>query len=500
MASSDKEDFISETSTNCSHTSSVGTRKCDGNACNANEASYFSASQKFDHSASNFIQHVPHESPKSEDFEGTDDEEEEYDGDKSIQQFNSNENNQNVGQSGDYDQRLNDWDENFPPSEEFQGTDEDFQGTNEYDEEFPSSGNFKSSEDDYDNGGHSFPSGEFKDNNVGDDEFPPSEDFEGTDEDFPPSEDFQGTNEDDEEFPPSGDFKSNDDDYGNVGQSFPNEEFKGSNVGDDDFPPSEDFQGTDEDNEDFPPSEDFQASNEDDEEYPSSGDFQSSEDDYAIGGHSFPSDKLKGNNVDDVDFPPSEDFQDTDEDFQGTKQDGENFHSSGDFESSEDDYVNGGHNVDDDFPPNEDFQGTDDDDGKFSPSENLNGIDSLMGDDDFPSSEYFHGRSNDIGEDGNHVSSDFDIPLMNEIINEDDGPRNEDHVLNHSTATNQGDRHSLVQSPDNVLLDIPSGDKENPSSEDDEIVETLQRNIVSRTRTRPFYINPNHSSYTRSRK
>jgi hypothetical protein len=55
--------------------------------------------------------------------------------------------------------------------------------------------------------------------------------------------------------------------------------------------------------------------------------------------------------------------------------------------------------------------------GKFSPSENLNGIDSLMGDDDFPSSEYFHGRSNDIGEDGNHVSIDFYIPLMYDIIN-----------------------------------------------------------------------------------
>ena len=64
-----------------------------------------------------------------------------------------------------------------------------------------------------------------------------------------------------------------------------------------------------------------------------------------------------------------------------------------------------------------------------------------MGDDDFPSSEYFHGRSNDIGEDDNHFSSDFDIPLMNKIINEDDGPRNEDHVLNHSVATNEGDRH-----------------------------------------------------------
>jgi hypothetical protein len=215
-----------------------------------------------------------------------------------------------------------------------------------------------------------------------------------------------------------------------TGESFSNEEFKRSNVGAEDFPPSEDFQGTNEDNEDFFPSEDFQASNEDDEEYLSSGDFQSSEDDYAIGGHSFPSDKLKINNFD-VDFSPSEDFQDIDEGFQGTKQDGENFHSSADFESNEDDYVNGGHNFDDDFPPNDDVY---------------------------------------------------------------------DDVLYHSAATNEGDRHSLVQSLDNVLLDTHCGDKEKPSSEDDEIVETLQRNIVSRTSIRPFYINPNHSSYTRNTK
>jgi hypothetical protein len=105
----------------------------------------------------------------------------------------------------------------------------------------------------------------------------------------------------------------------------------------------------------------------------------------------------------------------------------------------------GGHNVDDDFPPNEDFQYTDDDDGKLSPSENLNDIDSLKGDDDFPSSEYFHGISNHIGEDGNHFFSDFDIPLIDKIINEDDdGIKNDDHVLNHLVATNQGGRHSLV--------------------------------------------------------
>jgi hypothetical protein len=47
---------------------------------------------------------------------------------------------------------------------------------------------------------------------------------------------------------------------------------------------------------------------------------------------------------------------------------------------------------------------------------------------------------------------------------------NEDHVLNNLVAIKQGDRHSLVRSPDNVLLDIPSRDKEIPSSEDDEIM------------------------------
>jgi hypothetical protein len=56
-------------------------------------------------------------------------------------------------------------------------------------------------EDDYANGGRSFPSGEFKGNNV-DDDFPSScEDFHGIDEDdgnFPPSEDFQGNNDNDE--------------------------------------------------------------------------------------------------------------------------------------------------------------------------------------------------------------------------------------------------------------------------------------------------------------
>jgi hypothetical protein len=99
MASSDKEDFISEASTNCLHTSSFGTSKCGGNVCNVNEVSYFSASQKFDHSASNVIQHVPRESPKSKDFDGTNDKQEEYDGDQFVQQFNNIEYNQ-------YDQSI----------------------------------------------------------------------------------------------------------------------------------------------------------------------------------------------------------------------------------------------------------------------------------------------------------------------------------------------------------------------------------------------------------
>jgi hypothetical protein len=85
MASSEKKYFIYETSTSCSHTSSFRTDKCDAKTSNVNENSYFSPSQKFDHSASNDIQHVDQESPKSEEFEGTNDKEEEYDGDHSIQ-------------------------------------------------------------------------------------------------------------------------------------------------------------------------------------------------------------------------------------------------------------------------------------------------------------------------------------------------------------------------------------------------------------------------------
>jgi hypothetical protein len=97
------------------------------------------------------------------------------------------------------------------------------------------------------------------------------------------------------------------------------------------------------------------------------------------------------------------------------------------------------------------------------------------------------------------LNDDFDISLLNEIINEDDdGPRNGDHVLNHSGATNQGDQQSLVRSPRNSMYDYSENDI--PPSDDVQIVERLQRNIMSMTRSIPFYINPKHSSYTRSKK
>jgi hypothetical protein len=86
------------------------------------------------------------------------------------------------------------------------------------------SGDFQSSEDGYAIGGHSFLSGEFKGNNVDDDDFPPSEDSQDT------NEDFQGTKQDDEEFPSSGDFKSSECDYVNGGHNVH-----------EDFPSNEDF-------------------------------------------------------------------------------------------------------------------------------------------------------------------------------------------------------------------------------------------------------------------
>jgi hypothetical protein len=127
----------------------------------------------------------------------------------------------------------------------------------------------------------------------------------------------------------------------------------------------------------------------------------------------------------------------------------------------------------------------------FPPSGEFNGIDSVQDDDDFSSSEDLHGRSNDIGEDGNHFPTEFDIPLNDEIRNEDDdGPRNEDHVLSHSSATIQGG-HSLVGSPNNVEYDyseddIPPSEEDILDREDDDIpiniMETIQRSIASMTK------------------
>jgi len=93
------------------------------------------------------------------------------------------EHSQNLATSEDFDDNLNYWDDNFPPSGDFKDIDED----GEY---FPLNGDFKSSEDDYDDGGNFLRSGELKG-------------ISGDDNDFPPSEDFKGTNEDDEYFPPS---------------------------------------------------------------------------------------------------------------------------------------------------------------------------------------------------------------------------------------------------------------------------------------------------------
>ena len=111
--------------------------------------------------------------------------------------------------------------------------------------------------------------------------------------------------------------------------------------------------------------------------------------------------EIKVSNEDDEEFPPSDDFQDTNENveycppshhFEGSNEDDVEFPSIGDFKSSEDDYVDCGH--------------------------------FLAGD--------------------CVVDDDLDISLLNEIINEDDdGPRNGDHVLNHSGATNQGDQNLL---------------------------------------------------------
>ena len=54
-------------------------------------------------------------------------------------------------------------------------------------------------------------------------------------------------------------------------------------------------------------------------------------------------------------------------------------------------------------------------------------------------------------------------------------------------------------SPNSKDYESSSDEEQDESSSDDPMMEMLQRNIVSRSRSRPFRINANYSSYTRGR-
>jgi len=278
----------------------------------------------------------------------------------------------------------------------------------------------------------------------------PSDDLDDT---FPPIDDFNGSD--------NRDFNDNislEERHGDVSNDYGVNNYEY-------FPPSWKLKGTDEDGEYFPPSEAFKGTVEDNEYFPTSGNFKSNDDDYDDDGDFLPSGEFKGTNDDDGDFPPCEDFKGID---------------------------------DAEFPPNGEFDG----------------VDSVQDDDAFSSSEDLHGRSNDIDDDVNNFPIEFYIPLNDEIINEDDdGPRSEDRVLSHPNATIWGSQHSLDGSPNNVECDYNKDDI-TPSEEDIldredyditiKLMETIQRSIafapMISIMTRPFYINPNHSSYTRCRK
>ena len=326
------------------------------------------------------------------------------------------------------------YDDNFPPSEDFQGTNDDL----------PESEDFQGTNDD-------FPSSKY---------FPPSEDFCGIDDDIRPSEDFNGTDDDsgeeedinngENDFPQSEDFNGRNDDFP------PSEDL---NVTDDEFPPSEDFNGTDDE---FPPSEDFNGT---DDEFPPSEDFNGTDDEFP------PSEDFNGT---DDELPPSEDFNGTDDDLPPS----EDFNGNdGDYHPSED--FNG---TDDDFPPSEDFNGTDDD---FSPSEDFNGTDDHSVDDeatndedsDSPFSEEFSGTNNVDG----HIdlaASDHDNNFHNEFG---------DEIFNEGGHMHHNENNHPAE---DVVADI--------------MVQEIQRQNPMQSRikcrTRPFYVNPKHSSYTRSRK
>ena len=57
----------------------------------------------------------------------------------------------------------------------------------------------------------------------------------------------------------------------------------------------------------------------------------------------------------------------------------------------------------------------------------------------------------------------------------------------------------LKSKDDHSVDNIPLNDDENPYTNDDQMMEMLPRNIVSRSRSRPFRINASCSSYTRGR-
>ena len=128
---------------------------------------------------------------------------------------------------------------------------------------------------------------------------------------------------------------------------------------------------------------------------------------------------------------------------------------------------------DGDISPSNDFKGTNEEAKNFPPSEDFSGTDD------------------------NDIPTQIDISLTNENINDvNDGYRNQDPILSQSTATIKGGKCSpigylnIVEHDDNIDDDTPNMN----------IQETIACMTISKTRNRPLYINPNHSSYTRCMK
>ena len=103
-------------------------------------------------------------------------------------------------------------------------------------------------------------------------------------------------------------------------------------------------------------------------------------------------------------------------------------------------------------------------------------------------------RDDDFGEDepsngeDTNIVDDVDLTLSDKHDNDED---------NHYPTKFGGDNV-------NERDDIPHSDDDTHSNEDDAMVHETQRKIVTmrkiKCRTRPYYINTKHSSYTRSRK